>query len=132
VILPDVNVLVYAHREDTAPWHRGIFRRLCVEVGTKGNFVPDAYLAVLAIESGCEWITADRDYSRFGGLRWRHPPRIARRGVSRLTRLTRSYVGAFYILWATGMVWISQYPQRERSPCWRNGRRILPFADGLS
>ena len=25
------------------------------------------------IESGCEWITTDRDYARFPGLRWRHP-----------------------------------------------------------
>jgi len=22
---------------------------------------------------GAEWITADRDYARFPGLRWRHP-----------------------------------------------------------
>jgi predicted nucleic acid-binding protein len=27
----------------------------------------------MAIESGCEWITTDRDFSRFSGLRWRHP-----------------------------------------------------------
>jgi predicted nucleic acid-binding protein len=33
----------------------------------------DAHLAAIAIESGCEWITADRDYARFPGLRWRHP-----------------------------------------------------------
>jgi hypothetical protein len=31
------------------------------------------HFAALAIESGCEWITTDRDYSRFPGLRWRHP-----------------------------------------------------------
>jgi hypothetical protein len=41
--------------------------------GAKGNLVPDAYLAALAIDSGSEWITTDRDYSRFPGLRWRHP-----------------------------------------------------------
>lgn len=29
--------------------------------------------AALAIESGSEWITTDRDYSRFPGLTWRHP-----------------------------------------------------------
>jgi len=29
--------------------------------------------AALAIESGSEWITTDRDYARFPGLRWRHP-----------------------------------------------------------
>jgi hypothetical protein len=140
VVLPDVNVLVYAHREDTAhhaecrswlesvvngdeaygiselvlsgfvrvvthprvfttpsaisdalafagqlrdppngilvqpgPRHWEIFRRLCVESGAKGNLVPDAYLAALAIESGCEWVTTDRDFTRFKGLRLRHP-----------------------------------------------------------
>lgn len=140
MVLPDVNVLVYAHREDTAhhdacrgwlegvvngdeayglselvlsgfvrvvthprvfthpsgmadalafaeqlrdrpncvpvapgPRHWDIFRRLCVENAVKGNLVPDAYLAALAIESGCEWITTDRDFSRFSGLRWRSP-----------------------------------------------------------
>jgi toxin-antitoxin system PIN domain toxin len=140
VVLPDVNVLVYAHRED-APHHAryrrwlektingdesyglselvlsgfvrvathpkifarpsplpdalafaeqlrdrpnrvpvapgarhwGIFCALCAEAGARGNLVPDAYLAAMAIESGCEWITTDRDFSRFKGLRWRHP-----------------------------------------------------------
>jgi hypothetical protein len=33
--------------------------------------VPDAWLAALAIESGSEWITNDRDYARFDGLQWR-------------------------------------------------------------
>jgi hypothetical protein len=53
--------------------HWEIFRRLCVEAGAKGNLVADAYLAALAIESGSEWITTDRDFSRFPGIRWRHP-----------------------------------------------------------
>jgi predicted nucleic acid-binding protein len=35
----------------------------------------DAYLAAMAIESGCEWFTTDRDCSRFKGLRWRDPRR---------------------------------------------------------
>jgi hypothetical protein len=47
--------------------------RLCRAAGVKGNLVRDAYLAALPIESGSEWITTDRDYSRFAGLRWRHP-----------------------------------------------------------
>jgi uncharacterized protein len=53
--------------------HWEIFARLCRTAGVKGNLVPDAYLAALAIESGSEWITTDRDFSRFPGLRWRHP-----------------------------------------------------------
>ena len=57
------------------PRHWDIFADLCRKAEAKGNLVPDAYLAALAIESGCEWITTDRDYSRFPGLRWRHPLR---------------------------------------------------------
>jgi toxin-antitoxin system PIN domain toxin len=53
--------------------HWEIFTGLCLAAGAKGNLVPDAYLAALAIESGSEWVTTDRDYSRFRGLRWRHP-----------------------------------------------------------
>ena len=53
--------------------HWEIFTRLCKVTAAKGNLVPDAYFAALAIESGCEWITTDHDYSRFPGLRWRHP-----------------------------------------------------------
>jgi toxin-antitoxin system PIN domain toxin len=53
--------------------HWDIFTALCRTTGVKGNLVPDAYLAALAIESGSEWITTDRDFSRFTGLRWRHP-----------------------------------------------------------
>ena len=140
MILPDVNVLVYAHREDVpdhaayrgwlesvinsdqaygisdlvlsgflravthprvfnppssvdqalefvrdvrdqpncvlikpGPRHWTIFEELCRLANVKGNLVPDAYLAALAIESGSEWITTDRDYSRFPQLSWRHP-----------------------------------------------------------
>lgn len=58
--------------------HWDIFRQLCVDAGARGNLVPDAYLAALAIESGSEWITTDRDFARFPGLRWRHP--LAPRG----------------------------------------------------
>jgi toxin-antitoxin system PIN domain toxin len=53
--------------------HWDIFGRLCREGGVKGSLVADAYLAALAVESGCEWITTDRDFSRFPGLKWRHP-----------------------------------------------------------
>jgi toxin-antitoxin system PIN domain toxin len=55
------------------PRHWSIFARLCREAGAKGNLVPDAFLAALAIESGSDWITADRGFARFPGLRWRHP-----------------------------------------------------------
>jgi toxin-antitoxin system PIN domain toxin len=140
MILPDVNVLVYAHREDAAnhalyrQWlentiqsgqpygisdhvlsgflrivthprvfnppsstaqalefvrqireqpncriivpgarHWQIFTGLCHSLAATGNLIPDIWFAALAIESDCEWITADRDYALFPGLRWRHP-----------------------------------------------------------
>jgi hypothetical protein len=140
MILPDVNVLVYAHREDAVhhatlkSWLEGalvgkepvgvsdlvlsgflrivthsrvfrtptplaeaigfaeavrsapasvrvapgdghwlIFRDLCRAANAKGNLIPDAYLAALAIECGGEWVTMDREYARFPGLRWRSP-----------------------------------------------------------
>jgi hypothetical protein len=140
VILPDVNVLIYAFRKDVPehatcnPWltavvasdarfglsqlalaalvrittnarfHRGpsslaeaftfcdyllaqpnchvvepgerhweIFQRICRETGTAGPRVTDAWYAALAIEWDCEWITFDRDYARFPGLKSRAP-----------------------------------------------------------
>lgn len=53
--------------------HWQIFSDLCGEGSARGNRVADAYHAALAIESGSEWLTTDRDYARFPGLRWRHP-----------------------------------------------------------
>ena len=51
-------------------WH--IFTSLGQSISATGNLVPDVWFAALAIESGCEWVTTDRDYQRFPGLRWRH------------------------------------------------------------
>lgn len=140
MILPDVNVLVYAHRKDTprhaeyhawlqavvsgpaafgladlvlsgfvrvvthpkvfkvptpvdeaiafanavrecenrvriAPGvrHWSIFVDLCSHAQARGNLVADAYLAALAIEAGAEWVTTDRDFTRFPKLKMRHP-----------------------------------------------------------
>lgn len=46
---------------------------LCRRFSARGDLVADAYHAALAIETGSEWITTDRDCSRFAGLRFRHP-----------------------------------------------------------
>ena len=140
MILPDVNVLVYAHREDSldharyrqwlektiqseqpygisdhvlsgflrivthprifttpspiasaldftrqireqpncrvitpGPRHWQIFVNLCQKLPATGNLIPDVWFAALAIESDCEWITTDRDYEKFPGLRSRNP-----------------------------------------------------------
>lgn len=55
------------------PRHWEIFTGLCRNAGVRGNLVADAYLAAMAIELDCEWISTDRDFSRFPGLRWRLP-----------------------------------------------------------
>ncbi|MEW6225261.1 MAG: type II toxin-antitoxin system VapC family toxin [Chloroflexota bacterium] len=49
------------------------FERLCRAAGARGNLVPDAWLAAVAMDSGAVLVTTDRDFSRFPGLRWRLP-----------------------------------------------------------
>jgi toxin-antitoxin system PIN domain toxin len=58
---------------EPGPRHWAIFERLCRESRARGNLVADAYLAALAIESGCEWVTTDRDFGSFPGLTVRNP-----------------------------------------------------------
>ena len=50
-----------------------LFLELCRTTRATGNLIPDAYLAAIAIEHDAEFITTDRDFARFPGLRWRHP-----------------------------------------------------------
>ena len=50
MIIPDINLLVYAYNSD-APFHD----------------------AALAIETQSELHSNDSDFSRFSGLRWRNP-----------------------------------------------------------
>ena len=45
----------------------------CRAGAASGDLVPDAYLAAVATVLGAELVTADRDFARFPGLRWRHP-----------------------------------------------------------
>ena len=69
------NLLNQPHCEIIEPSERhwSIFTRLCTQTDTKGPRMTDAWLAALAIEHGCTWITYDRDYSRFPQLDWREP-----------------------------------------------------------
>jgi toxin-antitoxin system PIN domain toxin len=55
------------------PRHFSLFEALCRRAAATGNLVQDAWLAALAVEHGCEWISTDGDYARFPGLRWRRP-----------------------------------------------------------
>lgn len=55
------------------PNHWRIFRQLCDRANIRGNLISDAVHAAVAIESGCEWVTADTDFARFAPpLRWQH------------------------------------------------------------
>jgi len=69
------DILTLPHCEPIAPSNRhwAIFRRLCMESSTPAPRVSDAWYAALAIEHGCTWITLDRDFARFPGLRWARP-----------------------------------------------------------
>ena len=56
-------------RAGATHWSR--FATLCRELGLRGNLVPDAYLAALALEQGAQLVTFDRGFGRYPGLRWR-------------------------------------------------------------
>jgi toxin-antitoxin system PIN domain toxin len=70
-MLERVNCVIVA----PGPRHWEIFTSLCTMHDLKGNLIPDAYLAALAIESGCTWATTDGDYARFPSLSRIHPLR---------------------------------------------------------
>jgi uncharacterized protein len=50
-----------------------IYGDLASRISITANLVPDAMLAALAIEHGLELWSADTDFGRFPGLRWRNP-----------------------------------------------------------
>lgn len=52
-----------------SPEHWPIFTGLVRAVQAKGDFIPDCYLAALAIEHGCTFVTTDRNFSRFKKLK---------------------------------------------------------------
>jgi hypothetical protein len=58
------------------PAHASHMRRSLIEGRASGNLAHDAHIAALAIEHGVtEFWTADRDFSRFQGLRVSNPLR---------------------------------------------------------
>lgn len=63
----------HCERVEPGGQHWSIFRKLCLETGTRGPKVSDAWLAALAIEHRCTFVTFDRDFARFPGLLWRLP-----------------------------------------------------------
>ena len=91
MLLPEVNVLVYAHGEDAASDHHryadwlvrmatepdqmAILERLCRVAGATGKLVTDARHAAVALVHGCTRVSTDSDFGRFPDLRWHHPLR---------------------------------------------------------
>jgi toxin-antitoxin system PIN domain toxin len=69
------NLLRQPHCQIVEPGERhwDIFQRLCIDTDTRGPRVTDAWFAALAIEWGCEWVTLDRDFARFPGLKFHVP-----------------------------------------------------------
>lgn len=55
------------------PRHWPIFRELVTTHRLRGNDVPDAYLASIAMEQGAAFVTLDRGFDRFKGLRTLNP-----------------------------------------------------------
>jgi predicted nucleic acid-binding protein len=64
---PNVHVPVPTER------HAEILGRLLRSGRASGNHATDAHLAALAVEWGLELLSADRDFARYEGLRWRDP-----------------------------------------------------------
>ena len=50
-----------------------LFLELATLTNAAGNSVADTWLAALAIESGSEWITWDKGFAKYPGLKWSTP-----------------------------------------------------------
>lgn len=54
--------------------HRDVLGRLLkAQTDLRGNLIPDAHLAALALEHGLTLYSADSDFARFPNLRWKNP-----------------------------------------------------------
>lgn len=58
---------------EASPRHAVRLRSLLLQCGSAANLTTDAHLAALAMEHGAELCSADADFGRFVGLRWRNP-----------------------------------------------------------
>lgn len=60
---------------EPGPAYPRILGRLIADHDVRGNLVPDAMLAALAIEHGLTLCSSDTDFGRFSDLRWEDPLR---------------------------------------------------------
>ena len=73
IFIADIRSRPQVHILEPGENHWKIFVDLCRKNDARGNLIPDAYHAALAIETGSEWISLDRGFSRYRNLNWRHP-----------------------------------------------------------
>lgn len=55
------------------PEHARVLGELIVSHEVRGNLVPDARLAALALEHGLTVYSTDTDFARFGEIHWENP-----------------------------------------------------------
>jgi toxin-antitoxin system PIN domain toxin len=53
--------------------HRTVLTTVLTGTSVRGDLVPDAHLAALAIEHGLTVASTDGDFGRFPGVRWTNP-----------------------------------------------------------
>jgi len=74
----------WRHVEDWLAWdtvwvpnpterHSRVLGSLITSYQLRGNLIPDAQIATLAIEHGLTVCSADTDFARFGEIRWVNP-----------------------------------------------------------
>jgi hypothetical protein len=72
-VIAFANVLLgqpHCRRIAPGPDHWDIYTGLIQATRARGPLTQDAWLAALAIEHACQWVTSDKDFGRFPGLRW--------------------------------------------------------------
>ena len=63
-----------SHRAlEPGPLHLELLRRVCDEADAKGDLIPDAVIAAIALEHGCAVASLDRDFARFPSVRHVRP-----------------------------------------------------------
>jgi uncharacterized protein len=58
---------------EPGPRYAPVLGQLIAGFDVRGNLIPDATLAALAIEHGLTLYSTDTDFARFRGLRWENP-----------------------------------------------------------
>ncbi|NOQ36392.1 MAG: PIN domain-containing protein [Methylococcaceae bacterium] len=58
--------------------HWKLFTECLNQINATGNDIPDAYHAALAMEWNCEWVTADKGFKRFKGLKVKDPLKLVK------------------------------------------------------